>query len=222
MKCAILCAGRGHRMGSEIPTVLIPINRKPMVCHVMDMWKNAVDGFIFVVGHKWEEVVASLPKGAPYIIQEPQKGIADAIYSTKGLLKDEEFVVVLGDCLHVGEWDIPSNIKLGIGVWETTDKDAIRKGYSVEIENNLVTKVVEKPKNPPNNYCGMGTYFLDGRIFNYIKRTKLNPIRNEREITDTIKLMIDAGEPITPVFFNGKYLNINYWNDIAKAEDLLR
>ena len=222
MKCVILCAGRGHRMESTIPKALVPIKGKSLIYHVIEMWEDAVDSFIFVVGHKWEEVVKSLPRGTPYIIQEPQKGIADAIYSTKGLLRDEEFVVALGDCLQVGQWDIPPNIKLGIGVWKTTNKDNIRRGYSVEVENNLVTKVVEKPKNPPNNYCGMGTYFLDGRVFSYIKKTPLNPMRNEREITDTIQLMIDAGEPITPVFFNGKYLNVTYWDDIAKAEELLR
>jgi len=222
MKCLVLCAGRGHRMGSETPKVLIPINRKPLIQHVIDMWKSSVDDFIFIVGYKWEEITKWLPKNSKFVIQDPQKGIADAIYAAKRhLSKEDRFVVALGDCLQRGEWIIPKDITLGVGVWETKDKDEIRRSYSIEVKNELVSRVVEKPKTCPNNYCGMGTYFFDRRVFNYIKKTEINPLRNEREITDTIQLMIDSGEEITPVVFKGRYLNITYWDDIAKAEELL-
>jgi len=222
MKCVILCAGRGHRMEGEIPKALRSIKGKPLVHRVMDMWESSTDGFIFVVGYKWQEVTACLPGNCKFVVQEPQRGIADAILQTRRALeKDQEFVVALGDCLQVGEWIIPPRIKLGVGVWETEDKAAIRRSYSVEIEGDLIKRVVEKPKTPPNNYCGMGTYFLDSRVFNYIKKTPINPLRNEREITDTLQMMIDSGEEITPVVFKGQYLNVTYAEDIEKAERLL-
>jgi len=210
-------------MGGATPKALIPINGKPLVYHVMDMWADSVDGFIFVVGYKWQEVTKCLPKDSIFVTQEPQRGIADAILQTRGALQGKEgFVVVLGDCLQVGEWIIPPKLELGIGIWETNNKDTIRQSYSVEIEGGYVSRVVEKPKNPPNNYCGMGTYFLDRRVFSYIRRTPINPLRNEKEITDTIQLMVDSGEKITPVFFKGEYLNTTYPEDIEKAEKLLR
>lgn len=221
MKCVILCAGRGHRMRDATPKVLILINGRPLLHHVMDMWADSVDGFVFVVGYKWQEVIKHIPGDSVFVTQEPQKGLADAILQTRGTLIKEEFVVVLGDCLQMGEWVIPQDLKLGIGVWETSNKDAIRQSYSVEIENGYLSRVVEKPKSPPNKYCGMGTYFFDSRIFNYIRKTPINPLRNEKEITDTIQLMIDSGEKITPVVFKGDYLNITYPGDIEKAEALL-
>lgn len=221
MKCVILCAGRGHRMGGGRPKALIPINGKPLVYHVMDMWETSVDEFIFVVGYKWQEVTKELPRNAKFVVQEPQIGLADAVFQARKALEETQFVVALGDCLQVGKWVIPKNIKLGVGVWETKDKENIRRSYSVETKDKLVCKVIEKPKNPPNDYCGMGTYFFDSRVFNYIKKTKINPLRNEKEITDTIQLMIDSGEPITPVVFKGRYLNVTYWDDVAKAEELL-
>jgi len=209
-------------MGGATPKALIPVNGKPLIRHIMDMWKTSIDEFIFVVGYKWEEVTGSLPKKSVFVIQEHQKGIADAIYATKGVLGSEDnFVVVLGDCLQVGEWIIPPSLELGVGVWETSNRDAIRQSYSVEVKEGYVSQVVEKPKSPPNEYCGMGTYFFDSRVFRYIKRTPLSPLRNEREITDTIQLMINAGEKITPVVFKGEYLNITYPGDIEKAERLL-
>jgi len=222
MKCVVLCAGRGHRMGGLAPKVLTPINGKPLIHHVIDMWETSVDSFIFVVGYKWQEVTEVLPKDSKFVRQEPQRGIADALLQVEKILRKESFVVALGDCIQVGKWIIPPKLELGVGIWETNNKDEIRRSYSVEIKDNLICKVEEKPKNPSNNYCGMGTYFLDGRVFNYIRRTPLNPLRNEREITDVIQKMIDSGEKLTPVIFRGKYLNITYQEDIKKAEELLK
>ena len=221
MKCVVLCAGRGHRMGGATPKILIPIKGKPLLHHVTEMWEHSVDEFVFVVGYKWEEVIRHIPSSSVFVTQEPQRGLADALLQARGALGGKGFVAILGDCVQKGEWVIPKDLELGIGIWETNNKETIRQSYSVEIEDGYVSKVIEKPKSPPNKYCGMGTYFFDERIFNYIRKTSINPLRNEKEITDTIQLMIDSGEKITPVFFKGEYLNITYPEDIKKAEDLL-
>ena len=222
MKCIILCAGKGSRMGGGLPKALLPIKGKPLFRHVMEMWETSVDGFIFVVGHRWEEVVNTLPSEAEYVVQNPQRGIADAILQAERLTYGEPFVVALGDCVQRGEWILPEvPIEIGVGVWETDDQELIRRSNSVEIDKGCICRVVEKPKEAPNNYCGMGTYFFDNRVVEYIKKTPVSSLRGEVEITDTIQLMILSGERITPVFFNGEYLNVTYPEDLQKAEELL-
>jgi len=67
----------------------------------------------------------------------------------------------------------------------------------------------------------MGTYFFDKRIFDYIRKTPKSSLRNEIEITDTIQLMINSRERVSPFFFIGRYLNITYPEDIKEAEELL-
>lgn len=223
MKCVILCAGRGTRMGDDLPKVLIPINGKPLLHHVVDMWRDSVDEFIFVLGYKWMEVIEFLPQNSIYVFQDSQKGIADAILKVEPLINNEAFVVALGDCVQKGEWQIPSiPPELGVGVWETNNNDAIKVSYSVEIKDGYLSKVIEKPKEIINNYCGMGTYFFDRRVFDYIRKTPVSTLRNEVEITDTLQLMINSGEKISPIFFNGEYLNVTYPEDIQKAERILR
>jgi dTDP-glucose pyrophosphorylase len=129
--------------------------------------------------------------------------------------------MVLGDCICNGEFIFPKDMQQGIGVWETQNIQDIKQSYAVEIKDNFVSKVIEKPKKIINNLCGMGFYFFDKRVFGYIKLTPPSPIRGEIEITDVIQKMIDAGEKISPVLFKGKYLNITYPQDLKRAEAIL-
>lgn len=222
MKCIVLCAGKSTRMGEDSPKVLLPINGKSLLHHVVDMWKDTVNEFIFVVGYRWTEVLKYLPENSIYVFQDTQKGIADALLQVEPLITSDEFVVALGDCIQKGKWSLPGYpIELGVGVWLTDNLEAIRSSYSVEIKDGYVSGVVEKPKYPPNNCCGMGTYFFDRRVFDYIRKTPISTLRNEVEITDTIQLMVNLGEKITPVLFKGDYLNVTYPEDIKRAEEML-
>ena len=44
---------------------------------------------------------------------------------------------------------------------------------------------------------------------------------NEGYFNGILQKMIDAGEKIKPSFFNGKYINITFPEDIKKAKKLL-
>lgn len=227
MKCIVLCAGKGSRLGSEIPKVLALVHGVPLLYHVINMWDGLVDELIFVVGYRWQSVVECLPKKSRHVFQETQKGIADAVLQVESLVEDDEFVVALGDCIQKGEWELPLKpFELGVGVWETEDLTEINKSYLVSIlpSTGLIDRVIEKPNIEHltgKTNCGMGTYFFDKRVFDYIRKTPVSSLRNEIEITDTIQLMINSGEKLAPIFFIGDYLNVTYPEDIKKAEEIL-
>ena len=104
--------------------------------------------------------------------------------------------------------------------------EEIYKSYSVFIlsyddKEDLISKVIEKPKTVDdieNAHCGMGTYFMDISCFKYIKNTKPSVLRNEIEITDVIQNMVNEGEEISPVMFDGTYINMTSPEDIKEAE----
>jgi glucose-1-phosphate thymidylyltransferase len=55
-----------------------------------------------------------------------------------------------------------------------------------------VVRIVEKPTEPPSNYCVTGAYFYDPSVFDII--TRLEPsARGELEITDVNNHFVDAG-----------------------------
>jgi dTDP-glucose pyrophosphorylase len=172
------------------------------------------------VGYKKEKIieyVKTLDIKYEFIEQKELKGIGYAVSLAENYV-DKKFILVLGDCLCKGNFNFPKDMEQGIGVWKTDNVEDIKRSYSVEIENGKVVKVVEKPKIIINNLCGMGFYFFDRIVFEYIKITPPSPIRNEIEITDVIQKMIDGGEIIKPVFFDGFYINITYRDDIFLAE----
>jgi len=224
LKCVIPCAGKSTRFSKVAEQkVMAKVGGKPILGHIVDYWNKFVNSFIFVVGFAKESVidyVSRLSIDAQFIEQREPRGIADAIMCVEDLVGDR-FIVVLGDCICKGNFNFPSSMEQGVGVWETNNMAYIRQSYSVEVKYDLVCRVEEKPTRIINNLCGMGFYFFKDKIFEYIKITKPSKLRNEIEITDVIQNMINSKERITPIFFKGDYLNITHLKDLQKAEKIL-
>jgi dTDP-glucose pyrophosphorylase len=229
--CVVLCAGRGTRMGSEHPKVLIEVNNKAILQYVIDFWKPQVERFIFVVGYKAFEITKYLEtksgiKNYVEVVQYEQKGIAHALLQAESKLSSN-FVVALGDCIQSGHFIYPKSVQLGCGVWVGCPNwDEITKSYTVftqhcEGEKEWIYRVIEKPNlvdEIESAYCGMGTYFFDRSVFKYIKNTEPSRLRNEIEITDVIQGMIDEGEVVNSIRFDGEYINMTSPEDIKEAE----
>jgi len=219
VKCVVLCAGKGTRLIPEtfhIPKPMLLFKGRPVIEHVINYWKQFTSDFIFIVGYKKEiliDFVKKLPIDSEFIEQKELKGIAHAISLAKNSVSDN-FIVVLGDCICKGEFDFPDQMEQGFGVWKTDNEDDIKRSFSVEIKDNLVVKVVEKPKETVNNFCGMGFYFFNKKVFDFIEKAEPTPPRNEIEITNVIQMMLGTGEKISPVFFEGDYINVTYSNDL--------
>jgi len=226
LKCVVLCAGRGQRLGAQandLPKVLSAVEDRPILGYVVDYWRRYTQDFVFVVHYKKEEVidfVRRLPVTTAWVEQPELRGIANALTYAAPLIENK-FILVLGDCMCDGEFQFPDQMQQGIGIWETDELDAIRRSYSVEFDDqHKVYRVIEKPKVLPNRWCGLGFYFFDRRIFDYIRRTPTSALRGEIEITDVIQKMVDGGEPIAAVPFRGNYLNVTFPEDILRAASL--
>jgi len=217
MKCVIPCAGKGTRLGSELPKALVPINGKPLLQYVWEMWDGCE--FIFVVGHEKEKVIEILPKGSMWVEQKELTGTAHAILQAEPYVEDK-FIVALGDCLQYGCFRAVEVVgDIGIGVWKGRDIYETKKSYLVGVtRGGLVWRVVEKPEYPtPRTNCGMGSFFFSKRVFDYIRETPVGA-KSEVGIVDTIQLMIEDGVQVSPVWFQGKYINVTYPDDIRTVE----
>ena len=221
MKCVIPCAGESSRM-SHIPKPLLLINGKPLLSHVIDMWRDHIDSFIFVLRRSATYIWEYLPENSAVVFQDEPKGLADAILRAEPYINGR-FVVTLGDCLYVGRFE-DKDFELGIGVWTTHSLEEFRKSYSVKVKDGLVRTVIEKPNtyiySLENESCGMGVYFLDTRIFDYIRKTRVKP--GGGDFTEVLQAMIDGGEEIHPAYFHGNYINVGSPEDLKKAEEILR
>jgi dTDP-glucose pyrophosphorylase len=223
VKCVVLAAGKGTRAYPatlQMPKVILPIGGRPALSYVVDFWKQYTTDFIFVVGYKQEMVVdcvSQLSVRSQFVEQKELRGIAHALLQARELVS-QRFILVLGDCFFRGTFEMPPDMEQGVGVWTTDNADAIRRSYSLELDaaTGCVSRVVEKPTQLVNNLCGMGFYFFDSRIFDAIERTPPSALRNEIEITDAIGTMISSGHRVSPVTFNGEYLNITFEDDVRR------
>lgn len=228
LKCVLICGGKGKRLlplTENMPKSLVPINEKPILWHIVEYLKQYTNDFMFIFEKGNEglaEYIKELNVNSLCIIEGEPKGIANAILFAKNFVSDvDNFIVGLGDCIYKGDFNFTNNLEQGFGIIKTDNIDHIKRSYSVEIENGIVKRVVEKPKNITNNLCGMGFYLFNKKFFDYVKITKPSELTKKVEITDVIQKMIDSGEVVKPIFFNGKYLNITYPEDIKKAEEIL-
>jgi len=164
--------------------------------------------------------VSQLPIKFKFIEEKEPKGIANALYLAKDYCSDN-FIFVLGDCICSGGFKFPDNFSQGVGIWKTQYEEDILRSYSIQLKDNFIFSVKEKPDKVINDLCGMGFYFFNKSVFAHIKKTMPSERTGKVEITDVIQNMIDDGLKISPIFFNGDYLNVTYPKDLKKAEDLL-
>lgn len=98
----VLAAGKGTRMKSELPKVLIPVAGRPMIEYVLDALAAAgVKQTIVVIGYRGEMVrkrLAARP-GITFVEQKEQLGTGHAVMAAREALKrhDGPVLVVTGD-----------------------------------------------------------------------------------------------------------------------------
>ncbi len=229
MKGIILHGGHGTRLRPLThtgPKQLIPVANKPMSQYVLEDLRNSgIKDIAIILGDIMpEKVKAYYGNGKKfgvnitYIYQEKPGGIAQAVGLTEDFVKDDPFVVYLGDNLLKG------GISKCAREFQQKNYDAMILLCKVENpqqfgvaefdkKGNLV-KLIEKPKKPPSNYALTGIYFLKPSIFKMIK--KLKPSwRGELEITEAIQLLMDSGYKV------GHRIVEGWWKDTGTIEDII-
>ncbi len=95
----VLAAGKGTRMGVDIPKVLLPLGDKPLITHLLEELKEVPQDTapVIVVGFKEELVRQTLGDEYIYIHQKEQNGTAHAVASAKPAVTAKNFIVLNGD-----------------------------------------------------------------------------------------------------------------------------
>lgn len=227
MKAVILAAGMGTRLRPVTltrPKPLVPVANKPLITYAIDVLKTAGLTEIAIIVHDLSSpIVSALGDGASlgvkldYIVQEEQLGLAHAIGMGREFVGDEPFCVYLGDNIFqdkmtdtiAGFPDSDAEAIIGLG----EVPDPTRFGIA-EINEGEITRVVEKPKDPPSNLAIAGVYLFRRSIFDMIAQVKPS-WRGELEITDAIQLLIGSDKPVRPHALKG------WWVDAGKPESIM-
>jgi bifunctional UDP-N-acetylglucosamine pyrophosphorylase/glucosamine-1-phosphate N-acetyltransferase len=98
----VLAAGKGTRMKSDLPKVLVPVCRRPMIDFVLDaLTLGGIDKIIAVIGYRAELVQEALNgrKNLTFVLQTEQLGTGHAVMVCRDLLAGQHgpVMVVAGD-----------------------------------------------------------------------------------------------------------------------------
>lgn len=157
----ILAAGKGTRMGGDLPKALVELGGKPMVHYVLESAQKFTQNKpITVVGYKGELVKESLSGASLYALQEEQKGTGHAVLVTKDLLQDisaETVIICYADQPYVSAETMhelarvksEKDAKIVIATSVIEDSEMFENqfynfGRIIRDENNVITRIVEK------------------------------------------------------------------------------
>ncbi|OQD59731.1 UDP-N-acetylglucosamine pyrophosphorylase [Methanobrevibacter arboriphilus JCM 13429 = DSM 1125] len=222
MKAIILSAGEGTRMRPLTltkPKTMLPVAGKPIIQYNIESLRDSgVTDILLIVNYK-EDMVRNYFKDGKdlgvnitYKKQEKLSGTANAIGYGEDFV-DDEFIVLNGDiildtALLMNIIDEYYKINPDTLMVLTEVEDPTLFGV-VEIKENIVNKIIEKPTidEAPSNYVNTGIYIFNKDIFEKIAKTKKSS-RGEYEITDSLAMQIDDGKTIWGFKSNKKWLDV--------------
>jgi glucose-1-phosphate thymidylyltransferase len=227
VKGVIPAAGLGTRLRPLTytrPKPLLKVANKSIIVYAIENLRDAgITEIALVVSDQTrldiESVVGTVPGVHLSLVrQDEQLGLAHAVKVAQDWLGDSDFCVYLGDNLFeegVGEYvRVFNEEKVDAAIALVRVPDPRQFGVAVMDEAGGITKLLEKPKDPPTNLAVAGVYCFTPAIHDVIR--DLQPsARGEYEITDAITGLITAGKRVRGVEVVG------WWKDTGRPDDLL-
>ncbi len=227
MKGLILSGGKGTRLRPLTYTSakqLVPVANKPVLFYGLDAMAGAgIREVGMVVGDTQAEIRQAVGDGSrwglkvTYIEQDAPRGLAHAVLISRDFLRDDPFVMYLGDNL-LNKGILPfveafNDSRPAAQILLAHVPDPHRFGVA-ELCDGRVIRLEEKPKEPRSDLALVGVYIFGPEVFDSVVRIRPS-WRNELEITDAIQDLIDRGLTVRPTVVDG------WWKDTGKVEDML-
>ena len=232
MKGIILAAGTGSRLfpiTHSASKSLLPVYNKPMIYYPLSILMLAGIREILIISS--EEFLTTFKNllgdgsdlgiSIQYEIQEKPAGIAQSFHIGKSFIGDDNVCLILGDNFFYGH-RLPEILinaknkveKNGGGIIFGFNVCNPEKYGVVELDNDKIVSIVEKPKNPKSNWAVVGLYMYDNSVIKISESVKPSE-RGELEITS-----------VNQKYLKNKKLSITTmgrgytWFDTGNAEDL--
>ena len=229
----ILAAGKGTRMGSDLPKVLNLLGGKPLVQHLLDTVSDIKGSRVqLVVGHKPELVKSSLDtnKKTDFVLQKKQLGTGHAVKQTlKNLRSNSISLVLYGDGPLVKKQTLTRLIasaekgNLSILTYKPTDPHGY--GRIIRGKRGLVEKIVEqkdassderKISEVNSGILAIKTKYLK----DLVRKISNKNAAKEYYLTDIVEIANQAGIPVkaTIVSDHKQALGVNNQQELHDLE----
>jgi len=223
-KAVILAGGKGTRLypvTKEIPKPLLPINRKPIINYLVDLFKEQGIKDIAVLINKdfredfdwWQR--RYFPKNNIKLVEETKPlGTFGGLCFLKDWLAGEPFFMSNGDELKkidlkkMAEFHQKENMPATIALVQVPDP----QNYGVVVcEQGKVKEFLEKPDNPVSNYINSGLYLLNPEILKNHSGSQFLMI--EKDVFPKLA----KEQKLAGFKFNGAWTDCGTWERYSQA-----
>ena len=232
---AILAAGKGTRMVSNLPKVLHRISGETLLNRIINTSKKLNPDKIFVViGHKSDLVKESLLKdnNVEIVLQEPQLGTGHAVQVLSKELNDFKgnLLILNGDVPLIRAKSLKELLKLhssrdaDVSIITTEKENPFGYGRVFK-KDNFIEKIIEEKDcslhEKQNKLINAGIYCFNWeKLSKIINELKTDNKQKEFYITDTISLLDKAIS--YEILDEEEIQGVNNRVNLAKCEEILQ
>ncbi len=229
MKAVIPVAGIGSNLRPHThtqPKPLIPVAGKPILGHIIDnLIEAGITEQVFIIGYMREKIRDYVERNytgqiqMEFVVQEPRKGLAHALWVSRESIADcEEILVVLGDTIFGA--DTQRILAQEGAVLAVSQVEDPRKfGIAILDKQEKVKMLREKPEIPTSNLGLVGMYkispvpVLIEELEKMMEQTI--PDGQEYPLVDALMGMIHRGHDF-------RVHKVEHWFDCGERKSLLQ
>ncbi len=209
IKVVIPMAGYGTRLRPHTwsrPKQLLGLAGKAVIEHVLDTFNSLSEKieieYVFIVGYLGDKIQEFMAQEHPettvhFVVQDEMKGQSHAIYLAKDHINGP-MIMVFADTLIETDLGFLEEEKSDIVAWVKPVRDPRRFGVAEVGKDELVTRLIEKPKAMDNNLALVGFYyFKKGQdLITAIEKQMEQRVQLKGEffLADAINIMLESGK----------------------------
>ncbi|MGD0268933.1 MAG: bifunctional UDP-N-acetylglucosamine diphosphorylase/glucosamine-1-phosphate N-acetyltransferase GlmU [Candidatus Sulfotelmatobacter sp.] len=237
---AIMAAGKGTRLKSQLPKVLHEVGGKPLLAHVIAAATKVVppNDVFAIIGHEADRVRTAVANtGVNFILQTEQRGTGHALMVAKDALSAYDHVIVLsGDAPQITPQTIASLLNFHLDEQAamtllSADLDhptgygrVIRKGASSEVQA-IVEEKSATPAQKEIREINAGFYvFATPQLFSHITKLSTANPHAEYYLTDMAEVLRQArqGVVVWKTDYPGEVLGANTRAELSYIDYQMR
>ncbi|HYN06277.1 MAG TPA: sugar phosphate nucleotidyltransferase [Vicinamibacterales bacterium] len=234
----IPAAGRGTRAypyTKGIPKCMLEVDGRPNLEHLIGIMRDqmGIRHVVVIVATFRDVIIRHFGDGSRFGVKltyvqnhDVDKGLSHSILLSQPYVS-EHFCVMLSDECYIDsnhhelvKTDYASSLAT-CAIQPSRDQDQVRKNYSVEIEDGLIRRIVEKPQNPGTAMLGLGTFVFHRRFFAHLERALAATDGLPKDPVSVLGRLC-AQERVAPFVLQGEYVNINDRDEFNLANNLVR
>ncbi|MEO1449946.1 MAG: sugar phosphate nucleotidyltransferase [Bacteroidota bacterium] len=229
MKALIPVAGVGTQLRPHThtqPKPLIPVAGKPILGHIIENLLSAgIKEQVFIVGYLREKIQEYVQEvygdniTAEFVVQEPRKGLAHAIWTARAQIEGEvNILIVLGDTIFGDDTALVTKMEGNVLAVHQVDNPRAF-GIAKLDDQRRVKALVEKPEIPRSNLALVGMYRISDvpLMIKVLDEMIAQPPRNGQEyvFTEALMDMVNAGGEM-------RTHRVESWFDCGRKQSLLQ